>query len=906
MFEEEDEIYLEILNSPIDSGPKPKDLIKIKAKELSEKFGTVDIIFVRFNLKEVEEKALVELKKNTIYPFNLIDHDNYKKKEKLSSLWNRLIKNSKAKYICLLNTDAFVTEGWLTEIMEAFNDDKVAAVGPSGDKVGGIQRTLRTLQDANEHKNSYVELKGRDNLSGFCFVLKKSVSDEIGGFPKEVPFYGGEHAWDIKAKEAGYKLIWAQGAFVYHLSEASAKNEGIDKKLRDEAAQQYLKWIVKRIPILMVTYNRLAYTKQSLKTLIKFYPKNQIIIWDNHSTDGTIKWLRGQAKIHKNLKVFYSKKNFGSAYATNEFIKKFKNKEFFAILNNDTLIYKDWLKNLAIIMINDKVDILSPIHEDLIGEQSFENKKKNFRKTNRIIFTDYVSGTGSLIRGCVLEGKIPESEFGFCDWKQYFRNNPNILRGYAFKERVKLLDMKDNYLPDYKKFPSYYKATGKIESKMNRTVSTEVTFNTIKEGLNKDRFAYLRFGDGELLMIDDPNFKGTKRCQYKSNRLVEELTESFKIKSDNYLIGNMAGVINEPNMEPGLFASFDTNDFLKKITSKFHKNKKFYNPITLHYYSVFKQDEFINLVNLINTKKVGFVGSIKIDQLIDIFKIEEFVKIPPTQSYNTFETWYPKVEAMAEKVDIILFSAGMSANVAQKRLWKKNIPIITLDLGSVIEALILTSADEHTWLKKAKSQIDRLRSKFKKTPLVSILIPNKKGREITSIGSIKAQSYKNIEFVVSVDGGHGKNWAINQKQPLLSGKYLFVCDDDIILNHDCIEKMVKVLEQNENISFVYCDYIRLGSKSGILKSEPFSVEQLKNHNYISEMSLVRMKDTVIRDESIKKYTDWDFWRTLVDNGKIGYYIPETLFAAYYGKDCLSNMSKEETKKWFDIIQLKHN
>lgn len=194
---------------------------------------------------------------------------------------------------------------------------------------------------------------------------------------------------------------------------------------------------------------------------------------------------------------------------------------------------------------------------------------------------------------------------------------------------------------------------------------------------------------------------------------------------------------------------------------------------------------------------------------------------------------------------------------------------------------------------------------FKNLPLVSILIPNKKGREVRCIDSIKNQTYKNIEYLVSVDTDHGKNWAINQKIGDLTGKYLFICDDDITLDRFIIEKMVRILEDNEDISFVYCDYARTGLHTGVLKSKEFNHEILRDHNYISEMALVRMKDNVSRDESILKYTDWDFWRTLSDQGKKGKYLPEVLFSAYYGKECLSNMPSKELKKWNEKICLRH-
>ena len=226
--------------------------------------SNVDIIFVRFNAKIVEDRAIEYVKKNTNYPnYKIIDYDNYQTKRELSELWNDLIDKSDADYICLLNTDAYVTDNWLNEMMKGFNDDMVAAVGPSGDNVGGIQREIGKKELADNYIGKYKKCIGKDTLSGFCIVIKKSAWKDAGGFPEEVPFYGGEHAFLVKIREKGYKLLWAQGAFVYHLGGVSVKKEKMFDTLRKQGQNQYHDWLVPRIPILFLTYNRLEYTKQS-------------------------------------------------------------------------------------------------------------------------------------------------------------------------------------------------------------------------------------------------------------------------------------------------------------------------------------------------------------------------------------------------------------------------------------------------------------------------------------------------------------------------------------------------------------------------------------------------------------------------------------------------------------------
>jgi len=49
--------------------------------------------------------------------------------------------------------------------------------------------------------------------------------------------------------------------------------------------------------------------------------------------------------------------------------------------------------------------------------------------------------------------------------------------------------------------------------------------------------------------------------------------------------------------------------------------------------------------------------------------------------------------------------------------------------------------------------------------------------------------------------------------------------------------------------------------------------------YITTTSLIRAKDFPGFDESLKKFQDWDLWLTMLEQGKIGVWIPEVLFSA---------------------------
>ena len=118
---------------------------------------------------------------------------------------------------------------------------------------------------------------------------------------------------------------------------------------------------------------------------------------------------------------------------------------------------------------------------------------------------------------------------------------------------------------------------------------------------------------------------------------------------------------------------------------------------------------------------------------------------------------------------------------------------------------------------------------MKENPLVSIVFPtmNRKTMLIECIESLYNQDYKNIEVVIadngSTDGSKeeikkkfpkvtiikneknlGSPLAINQCILKSKGEFIFRMDDDMLLDKDCISKMVKVLKSDDKIGAVAC------------------------------------------------------------------------------------------------------
>lgn len=161
-----------------------------------------------------------------------------------------------------------------------------------------------------------------------------------------------------------------------------------------------------------------------------------------------------------------------------------------------------------------------------------------------------------------------------------------------------------------------------------------------------------------------------------------------------------------------------------------------------------------------------------------------------------------------------------------------------------------------------------------------------------------------------------RNFGLEQAQ----GEYVIVCDADIQMKPDCLEKMVAALEKNPEATFAYSSF-RWGWKA--FPSYPFDAKRLGHMNYINMASLVRREAHPGFDEAIGRLQDWDVWLTIVGKGENGIFIPEQLFSIGEHRGGLSRWlpslcyaipwqklgirvkSLEEYAHWKEIIQKKH-
>jgi len=195
--------------------------------------------------------------------------------------------------------------------------------------------------------------------------------------------------------------------------------------------------------------------------------------------------------------------------------------------------------------------------------------------------------------------------------------------------------------------------------------------------------------------------------------------------------------------------------------------------------------------------------------------------------------------------------------------------------------------------------------------MISIIIPvyNQAAKLIKTLESLNKQSYQDYEVIIVNDGSSdgvenlcakylgslatvdhylflnqtnlGAPAARNRGYREAKGEYLFFCDADAILHPQALETLLAYLENNPSASYAYSSFM-WGKK--LFKLGDFDPEKLKKMPYIHTMSLIRRSDYPASgwDEGIKKLQDWDLWLTMLEEGRVGIFVPEILFTVTPG------------------------
>jgi len=144
---------------------------------------------------------------------------------------NQGIKASSAGYACVINNDIIVFSGWLSEIMRVAESSQDIGIVNPANNFGARKPDDLTFE---QYARSKIAGKSGEWVEtstpvGFCYLIKREVINKIGVFDEQFnPGYFEDTEYSIRARNAGYKSVFAKGAFVYHFEHSSFKKRGFN------------------------------------------------------------------------------------------------------------------------------------------------------------------------------------------------------------------------------------------------------------------------------------------------------------------------------------------------------------------------------------------------------------------------------------------------------------------------------------------------------------------------------------------------------------------------------------------------------------------------------------------------------------------------------------------------------
>ncbi len=152
------------------------------------------------------------------------------------------IKKAKGEYVVLLNNDCEVDPNWLTEMIKTAENDKgIFAVNPKvylqhtnkiqsagirirsdgyASDIGSISKNKRV--EYEEDRGQYNAESEIDAACGVASLYRKSILKKIGLLDEEFFLYYEDVELSLRARKAGYQIIYSPKAIVHHLHAASS------------------------------------------------------------------------------------------------------------------------------------------------------------------------------------------------------------------------------------------------------------------------------------------------------------------------------------------------------------------------------------------------------------------------------------------------------------------------------------------------------------------------------------------------------------------------------------------------------------------------------------------------------------------------------------------------------------
>ena len=121
-----------------------------------------------------------------------------------------------------------------------------------------------------------------------------------------------------------------------------------------------------RVSIIIPVHNCLEYTKWCVDSIYENTENFEIILFDNGSNDGTLKWAKEKALRKDNFVLIYNGVNVGFGSGVNQAFA-WVTGDYVCVLNNDVIVTENWLSHLLDHL--ELYDIVGPCSNFVAGRQ---------------------------------------------------------------------------------------------------------------------------------------------------------------------------------------------------------------------------------------------------------------------------------------------------------------------------------------------------------------------------------------------------------------------------------------------------------------------------------------------------------------------------------------------------------
>ena len=161
-------------------------------------------------------------------------------------------------YLCLLNSDTVVTPWCWQALAAAFEMDTTIGVAGPSTSSSRNQQTLDIAGHCRFYWNdsqifAFAKQLTKDLpqpeildlawVSGFAFLVRRSLWEQLGGFDRNLPDYGNEAELCRRVTKLGYRTVWVRSSYIHHFGQQSY-GESIGEQniqLRKRAASEYIR-----------------------------------------------------------------------------------------------------------------------------------------------------------------------------------------------------------------------------------------------------------------------------------------------------------------------------------------------------------------------------------------------------------------------------------------------------------------------------------------------------------------------------------------------------------------------------------------------------------------------------------------------------------------------------------------